>query len=103
MLREVASNRQLLCITHLAQIACFADQHLVVRKEVLRGRTVSGIEPLGGPEERKRELARMLAGAEVSQAALDHAAQMLKDGQRARVVVPIGLAQAEPARQRKAR
>ena len=82
MLREVSQSRQLLCITHLPQIACFADHHMVVRKQVVQGRTVSTVEPLRGELEVQRELARMLAGAEVSQVALDHAAHLLKEGHR---------------------
>jgi DNA repair protein RecN (Recombination protein N) len=82
MLRDVAKARQLLCITHLPQIACFAEHHLVVRKDVVDGRTVSTVETLRGPEEQQRELARMLAGAEVSAVALEHAAHLLSEGHR---------------------
>jgi DNA repair protein RecN (Recombination protein N) len=89
MLREVATNRQLLCITHLPQIAAFADHHMVVRKEVQRGRTVSSVEAMNEPADRQRELARMLAGAEVSNVALEHAAHLLREGHRDNSPAPV--------------
>ncbi len=46
-LKAVAARQQVLCVTHLPQIAAFADQHLAVRKRVERGRTVTLVEPLG--------------------------------------------------------
>lgn len=75
-LKNVASRQQVLCITHLPQVAVFADQHLRVEKRVSDGRTATGVELLAETE-RTREVARMLAGATVTDSALSHAAEML--------------------------
>jgi len=58
-LRDVAKGRQVLCITHLPQLAGFGDVHYRVAKEVVEGRTVTHVTPLP-PEERVAELAQML-------------------------------------------
>lgn len=65
-LHDVAQHHQVLCITHLPQIAAFADQHFRVSKDVIEGRTRSAVEPL---DERGRlnEVARMLGGLHVSE------------------------------------
>ncbi|QEM67980.1 DNA repair protein RecN [Geobacter sp. FeAm09] len=75
-LRKVASVQQVLCITHLAQVAVFAAQHLRVEKQVANGRTTTRVMPLAD-DERTREVARMLAGAKITDSALAHAAEML--------------------------
>jgi len=75
-LRALGQRHQVLCITHLPQIAAFGQKHFRVVKEVAAGRTVSRIEPLA-PEERIEELARMLAGAKLTEKALAHAREML--------------------------
>jgi DNA repair protein RecN (Recombination protein N) len=75
-LKNVAARQQVLCITHLPQVAVFADQHLRVEKLVANGRTSTQVVPLAD-EERTREVARMLAGAKVTDSALTHAAEML--------------------------
>lgn len=64
MLQDAARERQVLCVTHLPQVAAFADVHLHVCKRVESGRTFSTVEPLEGEGERQRNLARMLAGSE---------------------------------------
>jgi len=76
MLHEVARDRQVLCVTHLPQVAAFADVHLHVSKEVRGGRTHSRVEPLGDGVSRTRKLARMLAGSE-GPAALAAAEELL--------------------------
>ncbi len=76
-LRRLAAGRQVLVVTHLAQVAAFADRHLRVDKVELEGRTVTRVSPLEG-EERVRELARMLAGDDGA-AALEHARSLLDD------------------------
>lgn len=76
-LRQVSRNRQVLCITHLAQIAAMADNHLRITKHVERGRTFTQVEPLD-LEGRKRELARMIGGEEATQLQLDMAEEMLR-------------------------
>ncbi len=74
-LAAVARRRQVICITHLPQIAVFASKHLTVEKEVLKGRTHSRVAPVDG-EERVRELARLLSG-KPTDVALEHAREML--------------------------
>ena len=60
-LQALAATRQLLCITHLPQIAAYADHHYAVEKRFHRGRTIARARVLA-PEERVRELSRMLGG-----------------------------------------
>jgi DNA repair protein RecN (Recombination protein N) len=76
-LLTLSKHHQIICITHLPQIAKFGDHHFRISKQVRDGRTRTTIEPI--PEnDRVRELARMLGGAEITRATLDHAAEMLK-------------------------
>lgn len=75
-LRELAASRQVLCVTHHPQIACFADHHFRVSKDVEGGRTHTRVEPLAR-EGRIRELARMIGGTKESKAARDAARSML--------------------------
>ncbi|KAB0669391.1 DNA repair protein RecN [Oryzomonas sagensis] len=75
-LKKVASVQQVLCITHLAQVAVFAGQHLRVEKQVANGRTTTRVVPLVAGE-RTHEVARMLAGAKITDSALTHAAELL--------------------------
>jgi len=74
-MRQIARNRQVLCITHLPQVAAPASTHYVATKQVKAGRTISEITLLDG-EERVTELARMLGGQ--SEAARKHAEALLK-------------------------
>jgi DNA repair protein RecN (Recombination protein N) len=83
LLKEVSKDRQVLCITHLPQIAACADHHFTVEKKVKEGRTSSRVELLS-ESARTRELARMLAGVEVTGAALKNAEEMLQAAQRVR-------------------
>lgn len=75
-IRDVAASRQIVCITHLPQIACFGDTHFVVRKQVEGDRTKTRIDPLS-QSERLEEIARMLAGADVTEKTRAHAGEML--------------------------
>ncbi len=76
-LLTLSKHHQIICITHLPQIAKFGDHHFRISKQVRDGRTRTTIEPI--PEnDRVRELARMLGGVEITRATLDHAAEMLK-------------------------
>ncbi len=75
-LQRAAAHHQVLCITHLPQIAAFADAHFRVDKHVRKGRTFTEVERLSD-EARVEELARMLGGAKVTQSARDHAAQLI--------------------------
>jgi DNA repair protein RecN (Recombination protein N) len=65
-----------LCVTHLPQIAAFADQHFVVEKSDSGGRTKTKISQLDA-QARTQEVARMLSGATVTETSLQHAAQMI--------------------------
>ncbi|MBU0516231.1 MAG: DNA repair protein RecN, partial [Proteobacteria bacterium] len=75
-LGALADSRQLVCITHLPQIAVFGQEHLRVVKEVKDGRTVTRLDELDDGE-RTKEVARMLSGPEYTDAALAHAREML--------------------------
>ena len=76
-LEKLAAEHQLLCVTHLAQIAGFADLHFVVDKQEIDGAAVASVEQLSG-KQRIEELARMLSGETITTAALRHAKQMIK-------------------------
>ena len=76
-LKSLARGAQVLCITHLPQIASFADHHYVIEKRESSGRTRTSVRRLDALE-RTQELARMLSGAKVSETSLKHAEQLLK-------------------------
>ena len=76
-LKKLAASSQVLCVTHLPQIAGFADHHYSVEKHAAKGRTYASIEELT-PEQRTREIGRMLSGERVTEEALRHAAQLIK-------------------------
>ena len=76
-LKKLASSAQVLCVTHLAQIAGFAEHHYYVEKHAERGRTVTTIEELNAAA-RTREIGRMLSGERVTPEALRHAEQLIK-------------------------
>jgi len=78
-LAELATRHQVLVVTHLAQVAAFADRQLAVRKETIGERTVASVTALGG-EERVVELARMLSGSPGSATARRHAQELLDAG-----------------------
>ncbi len=80
-LRDLARNHQVLCVTHLPQLAAFGDQHFRVEKKVRGGRTVTMVGPMT-EQERKQELAQMLGG--VSPATLESAAELLRTAEEAR-------------------
>jgi DNA repair protein RecN (Recombination protein N) len=77
-LKRLARDAQVLCVTHLAQIACFADSHFYVEKSTRANRTITTIKPLANEKERAEELARMLSGSQITEAVLKHAASMLR-------------------------
>lgn len=76
-LARLARHAQVIVVTHLGQVAAFADRHLVVRKATDGAVTASGVHEVTG-EERLAELARMLGGVSDSEAALQHAAELLE-------------------------
>jgi len=75
-LKSLSRGQQVLCVTHLPQIAAFADQHFVVEKREADGRTKMQIRLLDD-RARTHEVARMLSGAKVTDTSLQHAAQMI--------------------------
>ena len=76
-LKRVAAGQQVLCITHLPQVAAFADHHFRVEKLVDGGRTRTAISRLSG-EERVKEMARMLGGVKITEKTMEHAREMLE-------------------------
>ncbi len=77
-LKEVSGNRQVLCVTHLAQIAALADSHYKIVKSVSDGKTFTNVNVLDH-EGRKNELARIIGGVEITKATLDYAEEMLNN------------------------
>jgi DNA repair protein RecN (Recombination protein N) len=80
-LKELSRAQQVLCVTHLPQIAAFADQHFLVEKLERQGATKTSVRLLND-EERTEEVARMLSGAKLTETSLRHAEQMLKTSRR---------------------
>jgi DNA repair protein RecN (Recombination protein N) len=75
-LKALSKGQQVLCVTHLPQIAAFADQHFVIEKREADGRTKTAIRLLDD-RARTREVARMLSGSKVTDTSLQHAGQMI--------------------------
>ncbi len=82
-LQELGANRQVLCVTHLPQVASLADQHFRISK-VSDGKSTRTRVHVLGKEERIEELARMLGGVDITRKTLDHAAEMLAGARRKR-------------------
>ncbi len=80
-LRDLAAHDQVLCVTHVPQIAALADRHFLAEKREAHGRTVASVRLLEG-RERVAEIARMLAGEKVPDTALRHARTLLEAGAR---------------------
>ena len=76
-LKELAQANQVLCVTHLPQIATFADHHYVIEKKAWGGRTRTSIRAVVG-QDRTEEVARMLSGAKLTDTSRKHAEQMIK-------------------------
>jgi DNA repair protein RecN (Recombination protein N) len=76
-LKALSQGQQVLCVTHLPQIAAFADQHFLIEKREQQGRTKTSVR-LMDESERTQEIARMLSGATLSETSVKHAEQMLK-------------------------
>lgn len=75
-LRSVAAHKQVLCVTHLPQLAALATTHLLIAKSERQGRTYTTVTPLDF-EGRKRELARIMGGASITETTLKSAEEML--------------------------
>lgn len=80
-LKLISKDRQVLCITHLPQIASLADSHFLVEKRIEDGRTVARISALDG-KERIEEIARMLSGKTVTATSIKYAEEMVKSGSK---------------------
>jgi DNA repair protein RecN (Recombination protein N) len=80
-LMELSRSQQVLCVTHLPQIAAFADQHFLVEKHERQGKTKTSVRLLK-EEERTEEVARMISGAKLTDTSLRHAEQMLKTSRK---------------------
>ena len=76
-LRELAHHHQIICITHLPQIAKFGKRHFSITKQINAGRTRTSIQQLS-KKDRYREIARMLGGEKITQTTLDHARELLE-------------------------
>ena len=76
-LKQLAGSSQVLCVTHLPQIACFADHHYLIQKSIAGGRTRTTVRRIQGSE-RTDEVARMLSGARLTEASRRNAEQMLR-------------------------
>jgi DNA repair protein RecN (Recombination protein N) len=74
---SLAAYHQIVCITHLPQIACQGETHFLVRKEITDGRTEASISGLS-PEARVQEIARLLGGREITSRAVAHAEELLR-------------------------
>lgn len=96
-LARAALGNQVLCITHLPQIAAFGDAHYKVEKHTEAGRTLTRVKQLT-LEERVEELARMLGGAKVTATARDHARQLIEEASRARAAAASSATQRKPQR-----
>lgn len=75
-LKSVSNHTQVLCVTHSAQIAACADNHLLIKKHIENNRTYTNVSSLDY-EERKRELARIMGGLEITDALIESAAELL--------------------------
>jgi DNA repair protein RecN (Recombination protein N) len=77
-LKEIAGRQQTICITHLPQIASFADHHHSISKMTRQGRTVTLVKDLDTLKDREEEVARMLGGATITPKTREHAREMLR-------------------------
>ena len=80
-LRALAQRHQVLCITHLPQVAAHGDAHFVVSKHEQSGRTMTEVRPIEG-EARVEELARMMGGRDVTRSVQSHARELLAQAAR---------------------
>lgn len=75
-LKDLAANHQVICITHLPQIASFGGNHLLVQKRIAGGRTITTVEKLSD-DQKIEEISRMLGGVDLTETTRDHAREML--------------------------
>lgn len=79
-LKQISRLRQVLCVTHLAQMAVMADNHLLIEKNIVGDRTVTSVRTLDF-EDRKLEIARIMGGDNITELMLENAEQYLKDAE----------------------
>ena len=77
-LKQLSQKHQVICITHLAQIAKYAVNQFRISKDVMNDRTFTTIVPLDTPDQRVEEIARMIGGKDITQATLTHARELLE-------------------------
>jgi DNA repair protein RecN (Recombination protein N) len=96
-LAHAADKSQVLCITHLPQIAAYGDHHFHVEKQVEQDRTITLVRQLTD-EQRVDEIARMLGGARITESAREHARQLIDDAKRARKTKQTSKAPSAPSK-----
>jgi DNA repair protein RecN (Recombination protein N) len=80
-LKRLSKHNQIICVTHLPQIASYADSHYSIQKRVEKGRTVTQVARLD-EQDRVQEIARMMSGERVTESVLKHAAELLRAGSK---------------------
>ena len=80
---ELSSNHQIICITHLPQIASMASNHMVIEKSVANDRTATEVTAVTG-DERTKEIARMISGVELTDVTMSSASEMLSQAEEYR-------------------
>jgi DNA repair protein RecN (Recombination protein N) len=99
-LRQLATHHQVLCITHLSQIASYADRHLTVRKEVIADETATTVRVMSGSE-RVQELAEMIGGTRITETTRAQAQELLDAAEsefRASIPIPAAGKNGKPVR-----
>ncbi len=76
-LKEIAHGQQVICVTHLPQVAAFADHHYLIEKAQVKGRAAMKVVPLA-KQDRVQEIARLISGEKITKTSLDHAKELLK-------------------------
>jgi DNA repair protein RecN (Recombination protein N) len=77
-LGEIAQGQQVICVTHLPQVAAFADHHYLIEKAQVKGRAAMKVVSLN-KEDRVQEIARLISGEKITKTSLEHARELLKD------------------------
>jgi DNA repair protein RecN (Recombination protein N) len=84
-IHKVSVNSQVLCITHLPQVASMADTHLYIQKEIVGNRTKTSVTPLVN-DKKINEIARMIAGVEITEVTLQHAKELINQAESTKKV-----------------
>lgn len=77
-LKSIAEGQQVICVTHLPQVAAFADQHYLIEKETKKSEVTMRVQALAS-EDRVKEIARLISGEKISKTSLDHARQLIAE------------------------